>query len=529
MRSVPPVLLALDLGTATSAASLIARIDGRHRLLASTALPASDPLEPALDDLLAAVRTADPDLADALELPARAGTETDQAIPWLVARSVPAPRLAVLAGSGRGLDGMLAAARSAGWRADGVVPHGAADELAAVRLLLDPGLAAILVGAADPPAADERRALGDLVRLVAAIAERRPEVAVLLAGGAIGLGERFAAPVALPAVAPDGSADTLRLALVAHRPLPLDSRAAAARATASLAEVLDRRIETLEIGFDGGLRAIAVPTGDGIGRSEAAIVPAAALVPPEPDDAVVDAIGRWSSEPRERNRLRDRLLDLRLAPWGDGTGDGARLRLAAARAALERLLAATPALDDEPPDLVVAAGGAWAVAPGPAVMLALVDVARRAGASQYAVDAARLLGPLGLVEDEGERRALLADLADEIIVPLGSAIVPGGLHRSRHPGSLVVAVAGSRVELELAAGALQIVDLPPGELARASLRFRDTVQLGGRGRAFEVEVAGGLGGLLVDLRDVPLVLPERSERRRALLASWERALWVGSE
>lgn len=529
MRSVPPVLLALDLGTATSAASLVGRVDGRHRLLATTAIPAGDPLEPALDDLVAAVRAADPALADALDLPPGAGTEADPTIPRLVARSAPAPRLAVLAGSGRGLDRMLAAARSAGWRADGVVPHGATDELAAVRLLLDPALAAILVGAAEPPAADERRALGELIRLVGAIAARRPEVAILLAGGAAREGGRFAAPAALPAVALDGSTDALRLALVDRRPLPLDSRAAAARATASLAEVLDRRIETLEVGFDGGLRVVAAPTGDGIGRSEAALVPAAALVPPEPDDEVVDAIGRWSTEARERNRLRDRLLDLRLSPWGDVAGDGARLRLAAARAALERLLAATPDLDGEPPDLVVAAGGAWAVAPGPAVMLALVDVARRAGVSQYAVDAARLLGPVGMIEDEGERRALLADLADDVLVPLGSAIVPGGMHRSRHPGRLAVAVAGSRVELELAAGGLQVVDLPPGELARASLRFRDGVHLGGRGRAFEVEVTGGLGGLLVDLRDVPLVLPERSERRRALLASWEGALWVGAE
>ena len=66
-------------------------------------------------------------------------------------------------------------------------------------------------------------------------------------------------------------------------------------------------------------------------------------------------------------------------------------------------------------------------------------------------------------------------------------------------------------------GGLELVDLPPGERATAELRFRDTVRLGGRGRQFAVEVTGGLGGLLVDLRDVPLRLPERAERRRELL------------
>jgi hypothetical protein len=63
----------------------------------------------------------------------------------------------------------------------------------------------------------------------------------------------------------------------------------------------------------------------------------------------------------------------------------------------------------------------------------------------------------------------------------------------------------------------------------AEFRFRDTVQLGGRGRHFAVDVAGGLGGLLVDLRDVPMRLPERQERRRELLEAWQASLWVGND
>ena len=35
----------------------------------------------------------------------------------------------------------------------------------------------------------------------------------------------------------------------------------------------------------------------------------------------------------------------------------------------------------------------------------------------------------------------------------------------------------------------------------------------------------GLAGLLLDLRDIPLRLPERPDRRRELLGTWERALW----
>ena len=227
-------------------------------------------------------------------------------------------------------------------------------------------------------------------------------------------------------------------------------------------------------------------------------------------------------------RLRDRLRELRFAPWGEAHGDGALLRLAAARAALARLIAATPTFAALPmPDLVVATGGAWQVAPGPAVALALADVLRRSGATGFALDHARLLGPLGSVADDTERQRLVSDLRDDLLAPIGSVVMPSGMRASRAAGQLVVHAAGGASETELVPGGLQLVDLPPGERAIVEFRFRDPVVLGARGRHFAVDVGGGLGGLLVDLRDVPLRLPERLERRRELLDAWQRALWSG--
>ena len=43
------------------------------------------------------------------------------------------------------------------------------------------------------------------------------------------------------------------------------------------------------------------------------------------------------------------------------------------------------------------------------------------------------------------------------------------------------------------------------------------------------EVGGGLGGLLVDLRDIPLRLPDRAERRRAMLEAWQAAFWTSHD
>ena len=89
-------------------------------------------------------------------------------------------------------------------------------------------------------------------------------------------------------------------------------------------------------------------------------------------------------------------------------------------------------------DLVVATGGAWAVAPAPAVALALVDVLRRPGAGQYALDHARILAPLGSIPDADERRAMIADLVDDLLAPLGTFVTPAGMRPGRSAGSLVV-------------------------------------------------------------------------------------------
>ena len=121
----------------------------------------------------------------------------------------------------------------------------------------------------------------------------------------------------------------------------------------------------------------------------------------------------------------------------------------------------------------------------------------------------------------------MADLRDDLLVPLGSVVMPAGLRAGRAAGPPVRHGAGRAAELDLVPGGLELVDLPPGERAIVELRFRDPVDLGIRAQHAAVEVAGGLAGLLVDLRDVPLRLPDRPERRRDLLAAWQAALWAG--
>ncbi|HYL40243.1 MAG TPA: hypothetical protein VET90_02945, partial [Candidatus Binatus sp.] len=255
-----------------------------------------------------------------------------------------------------------------------------------------------------------------------------------------------------------------------------------------------------------------------------------ALVPVDPDDAAAEAVLAWTTGSLDRHRMGDRLRDLRAQPWADAAGDGARLRLAAARAALVRLVGVTSDLDALPAsDLTLVAGGAFAAAPGGAVVLAIADVIRRTGATQVAIDHARLLGPLGTIEDPDERRDIVADLADDLLAPLGTLVVAAGmpprLRGRAATGTITLDGDGGSARRELANGELALIDLRPGERAMATLEFRDSGRIGRRGKRFSVPVSGGLAGLIVDLRDVPLRLPDRRDRRRAALATWGEQVW----
>jgi len=528
----PRAFLGLDLGAATASASLIGRYAGRWRLIGSLSLPAGVGLRATARLLVDRTIAADPGLAAMLGLDqGRSGT-----VPTVAVRSHPPRRLAVVAVTERALAPLAAAAARSGWLVSAVSAE-TTEPLAMSRLLLEPTVDAVLAGAGDPPGGDERSGLDELALVVAAAAERRSETTFVLAGALtdglarFGDGHDRAAEVVLaPAAATGPGGAPLRDLLTALAMPAGESRLALGVAAATLADVLDRRVEIVEIGHDAGLRAVAAPgAGGGSSSLDAAVVAAAALAPADPDDAVIDRVLGWSTLPTDRHRVRDGMRELRIVPWADASGDGAAFRLAAARAAVGRLIEATPDIDlAGPPDLVVAAGGTWAVAPAPVVALALADVLRRPGASQYALDHAALLAPLGAIPDPVERAAVLADIADDLLAPLGSVVTPAGLRPGRAAGRLVVHAAGGTSEVELVPGGLELIDLAPGETAVAEFRFRDTVRLGTRGRHFAIDVAGGLGGLLVDLRDVPLRLPDRHDRRREQLDAWQSAMWGGA-
>jgi hypothetical protein len=724
---------ALDSGSATTSAALVGHVGGRWRLVAQASAPVDVDVDDVLLGLLSQVARADPQILTELG----GGDDPDVQVlvgGWarLVARTTPARRIAVVAGSRRQRRRLEAAALRAGW----LVSGGSADEDDPVelsRLILSVETSAVLLGADHRPGGDEKRHLPDLVALLAAATRSRPELTVVLAGGAAAFesafstpnavseelepagparlgaaaqpdaasgpdlaarsdvagpevekaveskrtanlelgpselvddagaaggeaptalateraddaeeaetteaaegtegaettgaaeasasastgasgpeGERAeaqgeaadpeqageaalvgeseqagepenpategnggpapqvveepdrvsaqegpaaslatAAPSAEPSptpaagsrtvpthvlLAPDAEAgrpagSSLQQVLEGLRALPNDSRLGIRRSIASLAYVLDRSIEMVEVGLEGGLLTRSEPFGPGHSTilSSHACLADGSFAPASPSEEVIDGVLAWATMAMDRHRAMDRLHDLRLVPWGEADGEGANFRLAAVKAACGRLIEAMPELAEQPmPELLVAGGGVLAALPPSVVALALADLVRRPGVSLLAVDQARLLGPLGVIEDEAERRRLLANLADDILMPLGSLIMPAGIKPGRSAGQLRLKGSASASEIELHPGSVQVVDLPPGSAARADLEFRDAVRLGRRGHHFSVDVGGGLSGLLVDLRDVPMRISDRPDSRRAALDAWQRGMW----
>jgi hypothetical protein len=506
----------------------VGTIGERRRLFVAGAVPSAGADQATLVGLLATrLRAAAADLADETGLTA-AGAQ----LPRLAATGSPPPLVVVVAATESTRATLEADAAAAGWLTAGasLEVDGA---LSAIRLATRPEAEILVAGTAGPATSDERDLVGEIVALVAGVARRRPRLAVVLAGAAAAhVGELPAGTDLMAVPHPHGEqGEGLRVILTERRAGPDGARRALAAVAGSLASVLDLRIELLEVGVSGSLRVRASPSPDpgGLPVVRAAEVPAAALGCAE-DEAVLDRVEAWTTVAMDRARLRDRLAEMRQFPWTELEGEGALLRAAALRGSVERLVETTEAeLGGPAPDLVVLAGGAWCALPAPASMIVFADAVRRPGIVQVATDAARLLAPLGTVSDVDARAALVADLVTDILVPVGTLVLPGGIRGEKVVGHLRLKTTTEVVEMPLTGGGLSLVDLPPGQQGAAELSFRGPVGLGPRGRRFAVRVTGGLAGLVMDLRDVRLRLPERSEHRRAALDRWELALWPGRD
>ena len=156
-------------------------------------------------------------------------------------------------------------------------------------------------------------------------------------------------------------------------------------------------------------------------------------------------------------------------------------------------------------------------------MQLLLDGIRPIGIVQVAIDPAGALGPLGALRDD-EIVEGLGTLRDDLLTPLGAAVVC----RGGRPGHLSMRVTVHRVgwrslgPIEVRPGQLEVVPLPRGQVAELEIELDPAVSLGAprRARRISASVTGGAVGVVLDARDAPLLLPRRSDDRRAVLGAW---------
>ena len=173
-------------------------------------------------------------------------------------------------------------------------------------------------------------------------------------------------------------------------------------------------------------------------------------------------------------------------------------------------------------DLLVGCGRTIAAAPRPAqAAQLLLDGVRPLGITQLAIDSAGALLLLGALDDSeiGEGMGVLRD---DLLVPLGAAVVSRGVARSAgHAGQRPSHRMARPAPIEVRGGSLQVLPLGRGQAAELEIELSGGVTLGARARATcACHRVRWAVGLILDARDTPLALPRRSEDRRVVLAGW---------
>jgi hypothetical protein len=278
------------------------------------------------------------------------------------------------------------------------------------------------------------------------------------------------------------------------------------------------------LGVDLGARYLTLVRSDDLGEAESRVFASGGLSAP----GLVAAGGpgrlaRLLPMAIDELAVADALRNLHARP---GTLPQTDDELAITHAATRYLLA--QAVGEGSPieglDLLIGCGRTIGAAPRPqqAAQL-LLDGVRPLGITQLAVDSAGVLPPLGALED-GEIAEGMGVLRDDLLVPLGAAVVT----RGGRAGQVAMRVNVHRVgwpdegPVEVRNGQLQILPLGRGQSAELEVELMPGVSLGGArpGRRIHANVSGGAVGLLLDARDMPLAAPRRTDDRRAVLSAW---------
>jgi hypothetical protein len=180
-----------------------------------------------------------------------------------------------------------------------------------------------------------------------------------------------------------------------------------------------------------------------------------------------------------------------------------------------------------PLEPIVVSGGVLARAPRPAhALLTILDALQPTGISTLVLDPHNLTPALGVAA--GPLPVLPVQVLESgSYASLGTVVAPVGSARF---GRQILSVKlereadGQDMTGEIRMGQLVVLPLAQGEKARLTLRPERGIDVGfgGPGQAGALRVAGGAIGLIIDARGRPIFMPKDPDRRRELNQKW---LW----
>ncbi len=175
-------------------------------------------------------------------------------------------------------------------------------------------------------------------------------------------------------------------------------------------------------------------------------------------------------------------------------------------------------------DRLLVHGAVFAKAPRPGqVMLLLLDALQPTGVFSVGLDQYGVLPPLGVLAAQ-QPLVVVQTLAAGVLSELGWVIAPAG---KGQPGKkvldIVIQSPVARFEGEIEFGKIEVFPIPPGQEAQVTVKPTGRFDIGfgpGQGKTLTIK-GGAVGGLVVDARGRPLVLPRDPNDRRNLMRKWQ--------
>jgi len=179
-------------------------------------------------------------------------------------------------------------------------------------------------------------------------------------------------------------------------------------------------------------------------------------------------------------------------------------------------------------DIIIGSGGVLSHAPmREQAALMMIDAFQPQGVTRLAVDSIFMMPQLGVLA------SVLPEAAQEVferdcLIWLGTVVAPVGTTRAGETVMKYVLTpenANAEMRGELKFGQFKRIPLGIGEKAKLRIEPARQFNVGaGPGRNLEVEVTGGVVGIILDARGRPLALPPDNKERIAQLTKWMKEL-----